>query len=468
MFPQIPPSQIPAIALAMVIVSSKNPFLNPTETSAEETAALSDNAPQLSHLGVSSTSPGALNSSTDNSSSAQMQRPRTPPPSFIDDEPPAYTPRPDDRHGEHTIELGPSRPFQRPHQPNYQPPSGPPPASSSSSHNSRPTGGKSGISGLLHQLSDTLTTQLNEAATHLNQALSGVANGNTSASSSSASAWSSYPGQSHRNANASAQSHYAPPPGPPPRPSPIVLSPPPPPPRHPSVSSHSASSSMSDFARDFYAAGTGGMTEGPAQPQSPYAPPPGPPPSGPPNDGRPTTTPVPGHPLLKDGKILVYPARFECDKCHNTGYKHNDPLHPCKKCWNKYAKPFTGALQYTPWDASSSSSSSSSGSGTTFQRPLPVLRPPHLSSPPVPPIPPVPPVPSMPGLPHPPPPPLPPRVQYLSPYARAPPNAVVYKAGDPRLGGRLCWRCDGRGYVSFFLFDETQCPDCGGTGRIYV
>jgi hypothetical protein len=34
-----------------------------------------------------------------------------------------------------------------------------------------------------------------------------------------------------------------------------------------------------------------------------------------PDDGRPTQTPVPGHPLLRDNKILVYPAGYECDKC---------------------------------------------------------------------------------------------------------------------------------------------------------
>jgi len=65
----------------------------------------------------------------------------------------------------------------------------------------------------------------------------------------------------------------------------------------------------------------------------------------------------------------------------------------------------------------------------------------------------------------------------LSPYARAPPlgmgggvgssNAVVYKAGDPHLGGTLCWRCEGTGTVSLFIFDETTCEVCGGIGRVF-
>ena len=62
----------------------------------------------------------------------------------------------------------------------------------------------------------------------------------------------------------------------------------------------------------------------------------------------------------------------------------------------------------------------------------------------------------------------------LSPYDRAPPlgavgdsNAVVYKAGDPRLGGRLCWQCEGTGTVSFLIFDESTCETCGGIGRVF-
>lgn len=89
-------------------------------------------------------------------------------------------------------------------------------------------------------------------------------------------------------------------------------------------------SQLSDFARDFYSVGpTPAAAQQPEQPR--YAPPPGPPPprrpraastsSGagstapPASDGRPTTTPTPGHPLLRNGKTLVYPENYMCPKC---------------------------------------------------------------------------------------------------------------------------------------------------------
>lgn len=144
---------------------------------------------------------------------------------------------------------------------------------------------------------------------------------------------------------------------------------------------------------------------------------------------------------------------------HNIGYKHNDPSHPCRKCWVKYAKPFSGALAYTPFNSATQAAGSK-----TFQRPLPVFRPPQQQL----------------HQPHnhygPPPPPQqmrsypPPRpqIQHISSYAPMPRGAVVYRPGDPRIGGRLCWRCDGNGTVSYMLFDETTCGDCGGCGRVFV
>ena len=101
-------------------------------------------------------------------------------------------------------------------------------------------------------------------------------------------------------------------------------------------------SHMSDFVHDFYSVGggDGGLLGGPsAQYQdvqtpgassssgSRFAPPPGAPPTksaptSPMNsndpsqdDGRPTETPVPGRPLLRHGKVLVYPSGYECPKC---------------------------------------------------------------------------------------------------------------------------------------------------------
>ena len=117
----------------------------------------------------------------------------------------------------------------------------------------------------------------------------------------------------------------------PPQPqSPQFAPPPGPPPSRPGR----PNSQLSDFAQDFYNSG-GATTPPPAaqrQLQQPrYAPPPGPPPacrprpastsSGagstapPASDGRPTTTPTPGHPLLRDGKTLIYPENYLCQKC---------------------------------------------------------------------------------------------------------------------------------------------------------
>ena len=94
---------------------------------------------------------------------------------------------------------------------------------------------------------------------------------------------------------------------------------------------------LSDFARDFYTAGAGGASQqsntgGPAGPSSRNdgssqngqdTPPPMPPrpnesrevPEGQADDGQPTHKPVPGHPLLNSGKVLVYPAGYDCNKC---------------------------------------------------------------------------------------------------------------------------------------------------------
>ena len=70
----------------------------------------------------------------------------------------------------------------------------------------------------------------------------------------------------------------------------------------------------SEFAQDFYAAGGGASRSADTLP---HRPPPQPlqTQSAIPDDGRPTRTPVPGHPLLNSGKTLVYPAGYECHKC---------------------------------------------------------------------------------------------------------------------------------------------------------
>ena len=194
----------------------------------------------------------------------------------------------------------------------------------------------------------------------------------------------------------------------------------------------------------------------------------------------------------------------------NTGYKNYDPSHPCSRCWEKYAKPYTGAITYAPWKAGSDGPSSSSSS--TYQRPLPVFRSPQSSlhnhsaswagpssgssdlsrsattSR-------LPPGGGYPGaasrvmpiaggiL------PMSSYLDRLAPGAGArggfPPsswgtvgelsgsspssgNVVVYAPGDSRIGGRLCWRCGGSGKTSFLIFDESTCTICNGVGRTFV
>lgn len=110
---------------------------------------------------------------------------------------------------------------------------------------------------------------------------------------------------------------------PPPQQPPRFAPPPGPPPTRPRPNSQ-----LSDFAQDFYSTPPAAQQQS-QQPR--YAPPPGAPPtrrpraastsSGagstapPASDGRPTTTPTPGHPLLRSGKTIVYPESYLCQKC---------------------------------------------------------------------------------------------------------------------------------------------------------
>ncbi|KAH8104120.1 hypothetical protein BXZ70DRAFT_1052744 [Cristinia sonorae] len=383
--------------------------------------------------------------------------------------PPAYTAAPDMYSGEQTVEYGPRRPFQAAPPPVVQPqPQMPGPWQTPQS-----TG------------------------------------------------WTGYPGQGGRVQSHVTGSSYISS-----RPSLV------PPPTHPLSAPRATSmppmpvpTVTSEFARDFYSAGPdtsvlGGTSEQYTAGSSSYDPPPLPPRTASSSvsghsrgqseggtssqhrgaaqisdDGTPTTTPVPGHPLLYRGNVLVYPTGHECSKCHNTGYKHYDPGNPCKKCWNKYSKEYSGAMTYTTWNASGSTTSEG---GKVFQKPLPKFSPPHqpaksfLTRPAVGreglaaharptsgypgaashsgvsvlPIPGG----GIPMAPY-----LSSTQQYPS-YGRsgpvvtpgsAPPGAVVYRPGDPRIGGHLCWRCGGDGKVSFFLFDSSPCGICNGIGRTF-
>jgi len=178
------------------------------------------------------------------------------------------------------------------------------------------------------------------------------------------------------------------------------------------------------------------------------------------DDGRPTTSPTPGHPLLRNNRVLIYPKGYSCWKCDNTGFKSFDPSHPCRKCWERYSKPFEGPIVYAPWTPSSRSANSNAD---TLQKPLPRFRPPAGNYP------------TSPTLSRAPnsrrsPPLLQHQSSLRSPTLvtnRPPPGSLVVLPGDPRIGGRLCWRCDGLGTVSFLIFDEETCPVCNGAGRIF-
>jgi hypothetical protein len=127
----------------------------------------------------------------------------------------------------------------------------------------------------------------------------------------------------------------------------------------------------------------------------------------------------------------------------NIGYKGADPSRPCRRCWNKYARLFSGPLAY------SFSSNSSDGD---FQRPLPppvhgptTFDPPgvyqrHLF------------------------PPQP--TGFGPPLPIGPPNPVVYTAGDPRIGGVLCWVCGGKGRLNLLILN-VDCEVCNGVGRTF-
>lgn len=143
-----------------------------------------------------------------------------------------------------------------------------------------------------------------------------------------------------------------------------------------------------------------------------------------PQDLTPTTTPTPGRPLLHNNRLLVYPRNHRCSKCQNTGYKNYDPRQPCSSDWRKWGKPYTGALAH-------SYSSGSGANGTTaaenFQQPLPLHTPQQQQHRPA--------MGHYPGL-H-----VQQQQQQYQPrimtgygYGR-PPGAVVFKPGDPRIGG---------------------------------
>ena len=301
-----------------------------------------------------------------------------PPPFRIqEEEPPAYTARPDANQGESTLEVGPRRAFQQPqlpggpgprpspvpsytglgtanHSPGYLTPV---PTGFSFPHRNR---GRRQRPGFIQQFIADIVPQLGNLTTpppgqyasspprHARSFSSFTSNpvGSTSAS----------PPPLPPRQNSLSSSRLSPNPT---RSSPNLI-----PARSPSVGSNSttvtarttttvrstsSSNATSDFARDFYAAGEGegllnldsDSSSGPQRNARSPSIPPRPPvrrrssfdvtqvaamapsqsqPSSPTraaatDDNRPTARPTPGHPLLRDGKILVYPKGANCSKC---------------------------------------------------------------------------------------------------------------------------------------------------------
>ena len=286
-------------------MSSHNPFRTPTVTPQPTGASATSSTQALTSSHIPHVTPqhsdtyypppaGPLPPTTSqNSSTSQLGQLDTDLPapsiSISEEAPPAYTPTPDINVGETTVDIGPRRPFQ-------QAPSLPPP-----------------------QQQPYFTGAL-------------------------------YPNPPHPHPHPHPQSHsqWAPPPMHPlsrnSTGTSVALAPPALSRRrsgsdvHASAAPASPTTPLSDFARDFYAAGAGApgadaestSTNGASASGPRYAPPPGDPPARRPtttspragrseiaqeNDGRPTQTPVPGHPLLNKGQVLVYPAGHECTKC---------------------------------------------------------------------------------------------------------------------------------------------------------
>jgi hypothetical protein len=300
-----------------------NPFLDPAPR--RSSPSISDRPPTLPQIHVSPTLSPIVGRSNGNTTGGESERrfepPSGPPPPAsgssssssshsgggsrrleaddLDAEaPPAYTPAADVYQGESTLEVGPRRPFQQvPAQRR------PPPAQQQQ-----------------QQQHLAPPSEWDQYQRHTRQGQWAQSNPSlvSHPSGSASPGWG--PPNSAPNSNADL---------------------PPPPPRHPhsqnSIPNRAASEApVSDFARDFYAAGGGDVSESQSQSQSSssnanrYAPPSGPPPPQSSNngtnkkkaageeisdDGRPTHVPTPGHPLLLNSKLLVYPVGFECHKC---------------------------------------------------------------------------------------------------------------------------------------------------------
>jgi hypothetical protein len=185
---------------------------------------------------------------------------------------------------------------------------------------------------------------------------------------------------------------------------------------------------------------------------------------------------------------------------NNTGFKNYDPTHPCRKCWERHATPYAGALAYTPWSNNNPTtrrrralirifrsrcliSPAGAGAGvgggrlrrswsrerigrgggvgyssrrriTALYRVQTSLIPIHFPSTST----------TTSTSIHRPPTTYPP----LNSLLRASPQvARSSNMGTQGSGGKLCYKCPGSGVVPFFIFEEVTCGVCGGVGRLF-
>jgi hypothetical protein len=174
--------------------------------------------------------------------------------------------------------------------------------------------------------------------------------------------------------------------------------------------------------------------------------------------------------------------RFTSTTGHNRGYRPlrdsafqgipsalipGDPMRPCRKCWSRYSRRYEGSLANADWEGNVNGTG-----GTNYQRPIsdPPPMPEHVAS-------------ALAPSPY----PAHSRTSSASSSLRgnqvttngpavffpstqhtrrAPRSNGVVHPGDVRIGGRVCWKCNGTGEVIVFIFDRARCRVCGGLGRI--
>ena len=196
--------------------------------------------------------------------------------------------------------------------------------------------------------------------------------------------------------------------------------------------------------------------------------------------------------LLSRSLSETSPALADYRLGNNTGYKSFDPSHPCRKCWERYSKPYSGPIIYASWNDGPSnrqrplSNFRSSATNPSLSRSISSIIDrarsdlysfpdssvrrslPPPSSPVYPPRSPLPTT-------------LPPRPRPQSDYVttamsrsisstwprNSPPSPPVLQPGDPRIGGNMCWNCNGSGRTfGFLLLTNNTCGLCNGIGRL--